>query len=1658
MHSEIPSKLRLFPINSTLLSGKKMRTSYIILLLSVMLIVSLQVYSEDWESSDDNFTTAIAVGDLDIAGFFGHEGRSYQEVIAGNYSYPYGLQSSPTEWHLSPEGEFGGYLVYYYNDDGDLSTTPINISDDKMGINCIDLGDFDKDGDLDIAVGNLVLHGGDGQDRIFVNQYVGSGEISFIEDDGFNIVTESFDTQAIKWVDVDSDGDLDLAVLEWGGDLRLYENEPESDFGFVEHRYSLGERKKPKWISPEYESNDRNTFGANNYDEISGSVMEWYDVDDDGFIDVFINYGRTPIVYKNLFDQGSSFSGIFDKEHIFSLQASITDYSMKRAGCAAFKKYEGDIYLAVGCNSFVKHPRDPGTGQIYYDRGVSVYKFVTDHLEDIWQEEDASYNGENAKMMTDIEWLYNDIITVSYPALKKVENQPGDFSLVWNRGETQLYENDEYNSFSDFSISVINEDIHSKSSSIAIGSLNETFMPGIVYLALEDISGDELERGYHIEEAPICDRHYVQLGVSDDLDNTTFIVSTYGMGGDDTPPYMYVIDRETGFFTIDPPDLTEQDWITLLESKGLTQQPFFITDLYFLGTVPNSTPGASQYYDVVIGNDGANLACIDDIDLISLPGVQPSSPPDLLSMENPISHGYPSGSPSNVPSMDTDKPLGMSFGGGHPDSTYDVLEFAADNYPDVNLWYYTCYWSEETMMGKYYWDQMDNCVNIAFQNGKELILGTRFAPTWTMGDYNESGTKTYEKKIIPCDATLSANFAQMFVNRYRPGGICSNLGANGVKRYQYMNEPGMPLENGNNELWMEDMASTSQHIYCHYQVTQRIALNTSNDFIVISPNFSSGGFRNKVYDPPPAVSEYMFDWYYHPYLVDCLSYFGYDGVSPPLEAYVDEISFQIYASTNWTTGWQFDSVDPLTHWWDYNLTSYQEESSFLGTIKLLNYMYDVYEEMTIPPDLSTTGLYPVPGAADRYSTKKLVSIEWGHTPEVDPYYVLSQVGVLFSNTDGDQTPLGEQYNQYLEHNFRWRWLSINGFNTVPQANIGTWPAQTAAYNNLSKLLRNEGGDPLIFDSFTAHDPNDESPANVEQLWLPGSSDIMPVADFKFTDAENHTELRLLRTDAGPRTDNLTIDFTTDNDYADLFDAQFDNFERCVISNQLTFYNGEVDSFSILALVDENTTYSGSTQEIYLTADNQNDGGWNYVSLFVSPFDPLTNPEVAQLFDSDYNPYNGTDFLPGLSSVRDYLHNTGDAFDPEDWNGTNFALDLIHGYAMKVKMTQNNNMVIHNAGSIFYTPDINGFITIDNINPEPDIDDPQYPYWFWITVPYPQAFLIDDILSVYDGPFKAMIDNDKLQIIKDESGKIYNPDLPPERQGFHYLFPGKMYVLGFNEDNLPSSCNFAKFQTVGPLPGPESLKPGQPNSGSSISSSFDRHFTYCSRTIDFYPIIVDSFYVDGIEPEIGDEIGVFTPDNVCVGGYVYAGENSFSFPAWKDDPTTEEIDGYCTGEAITFVFWDASEDEEYTIELSYSGISSLGLPTQPEDPDFPSNPCFGQGFGGQVELHFTNPTPPVIPSSFALQQNYPNPFNPSTTIAYSLPELSQVKISVFNIMGQEVAVLIEGQQSAGYKKVVWSGCDNGMAYLSSGVYFVRMKARGKDSGKQFNDLKKMLLIK
>jgi hypothetical protein len=91
---------------------------------------------------------------------------------------------------------------------------------------------------------------------------------------------------------------------------------------------------------------------------------------------------------------------------------------------------------------------------------------------------------------------------------------------------------------------------------------------------------------------------------------------------------------------------------------------------------------------------------------------------------------------------------------------------------------------------------------------------------------------------------------------------------------------------------------------------------------------------------------------------------------------------------------------------------------------------------------------------------------------------------------------------------------------------------------------------------------------------------------------------------------------------------------------------------------------------------------------------------------------------------------------------------------------------------------------------------------------------------------------------------------------------------------------------------------------------------------------------------------------------------------------------------------------------------------------------------------------LAPLEFALSQNYPNPFNPTTTIEFTLPEDGRVKLRIYNMLGEEIATLVDEERKAGvYQQIMFDA-----SRLATGVYISRLEFKEKQL------VKKMLLVK
>ena len=139
------------------------------------------------------------------------------------------------------------------------------------------------------------------------------------------------------------------------------------------------------------------------------------------------------------------------------------------------------------------------------------------------------------------------------------------------------------------------------------------------------------------------------------------------------------------------------------------------------------------------------------------------------------------------------------------------------------------------------------------------------------------------------------------------------------------------------------------------------------------------------------------------------------------------------------------------------------------------------------------------------------------------------------------------------------------------------------------------------------------------------------------------------------------------------------------------------------------------------------------------------------------------------------------------------------------------------------------------------------------------------------------------------------------------------------------------------------------------------------------------------------------------------------------------------------------------------VAGAGNSNSPKDYSFSDSKTLGYGqyryrlkqldsdgkyeYSKEVEVDFGSV------KDFSLHQNYPNPFNPSTFISYSIPQAVHVKLSVFNVLGSEIAILVDEFQEAGFYSKEFSIAQNGLN-LTNGVYFYKLEAGNFTSTKKF----------
>ncbi|MDP8240764.1 MAG: FlgD immunoglobulin-like domain containing protein [Candidatus Hatepunaea meridiana] len=299
-----------------------------------------------------------------------------------------------------------------------------------------------------------------------------------------------------------------------------------------------------------------------------------------------------------------------------------------------------------------------------------------------------------------------------------------------------------------------------------------------------------------------------------------------------------------------------------------------------------------------------------------------------------------------------------------------------------------------------------------------------------------------------------------------------------------------------------------------------------------------------------------------------------------------------------------------------------------------------------------------------------------------------------------------------------------------------------------------------------------------------------------------------------------------------------------------------------------------------------------------------------------------------------------------------------------------------------------------------------------------AYLPDEPRDI-EVVFDEIDDINNLALVKDGDGNFYIPEW--EYNGIGNMEVGQGYhVIMYHNDQLVYTASQRK---------------------AIVASCNTDYFDFIRRTGSNHAIIVENISLDDIEIEEGDELAAFTPDGLCCGGVVCHGSFPLIFAAWRDDETTEEMDGYLPGQEIIFIFWDRSENRVITTETN---TDSWRNGTVTSFSDYPYS---------VVNIGSSEKTlKPSIPHKFKLLANYPNPFNASTRIRFNLADAGRVRVIVFDQLGHNVRTLLNRQVPAGHHSFSWDGTDRNGIPVNSGMYFCRVNAGDN------NDIVKMVLAK
>jgi hypothetical protein len=274
-------------------------------------------------------------------------------------------------------------------------------------------------------------------------------------------------------------------------------------------------------------------------------------------------------------------------------------------------------------------------------------------------------------------------------------------------------------------------------------------------------------------------------------------------------------------------------------------------------------------------------------------------------------------------------------------------------------------------------------------------------------------------------------------------------------------------------------------------------------------------------------------------------------------------------------------------------------------------------------------------------------------------------------------------------------------------------------------------------------------------------------------------------------------------------------------------------------------------------------------------------------------------------------------------------------------------------------------------------------------------------------------HDHLELVSNNDGDVYWPAL--NITDLDMMIPGQGYKASVTQDvTLTYPANSEKS--------PARMSGDEQILASTDSKYYKARFYVLpfNKTGDFAILLLKSPNLND-----GDEVGVWSPANELVGSGV-ARSGQVLITVWGRNPVWNGEDGVhgATNDDMLYVTqWSTENGQEYPLPIT-SIRDRRGM--QQVDPVL----RYRSDAVWIVEANALK----GIPNRYTLEQNYPNPFNPSTTIRYGIPETVNVRLEVYNAIGQRIAVLVDEERQAGFHQVLFDANN-----LASGVYFLRLHA-------------------